>query len=65
MIQTKKLLRYFYRLSEENQELILYEMIDLYRKQISIKNVSPKKRLANYYISKGKIIYVDFKNTDS
>lgn len=61
MIQKKKLLKYFYRLNEENQELILYEAIELYRQQS--KNNKYKKHLSKHYKMDGKIIYVEFRNS--
>lgn len=59
LIQKKKLEKYFYRLNDENQELIIFEMINLYRKQ-SIHNNTIKETTKHNYISKGKLIFVNF-----
>lgn len=59
MIQKTKLEKYFYRLNDENQELIIFEMINLYRKQ-SIHNNPTKKMTKHNYILKGKLIFVNF-----
>jgi hypothetical protein len=61
LIQKTKLVKYFYRLSEENQELIIFEMIDLYRKQPVYNNTLLKKTQKKNYTLIGKIIFVDFK----
>lgn len=60
MIQKKKILKYFYRLNEENQELIIFEMINLYRKQPKHTNNTHTKIAKHNYISKGKTIFVNF-----
>lgn len=59
MIQKTKLEKYFYRLNNENQELIIFEMINLYRKQ-SAHNYITKETTKHNYISKGKLIFVNF-----
>lgn len=60
MIRKTKLHKYFYRLNEENQELLLYEMINLYQKQSTNNNNTTKEMTKNNYISQGKIIFVNF-----
>lgn len=59
LIQKKKLEKYFYRLNDENQELIIFEMINLYRKQSTHNNLT-KDTTKHNYISKGKLIFVNF-----
>lgn len=60
MIQKTKLEKYFYRLNDENQELIIFEMINLYRKQSTHNNNTTKEMTKNNYISQEKIIFVNF-----
>lgn len=61
LIQKRKLEKYFYRLSKENQELIIFEMINLYRKQTIYDNALLKNTPKKNYTLIGKIIFVDFK----
>ncbi len=60
LIQKKKLEKYFYRLNDENQELIIFEMINLYRKQSTHNNNTTKEMTKHNYISKEKLIFVNF-----
>lgn len=60
LIQKTKLEKYFYRLNDENQELIIFEMINLYRKQSTHNNNTTKEMTKNNYISQEKIIFVNF-----
>ena len=60
LIQKTELEKYFYRLNDENQELIIFEMINLYRKQSTHNNNTTKEMTKNNYISQEKIIFVNF-----